>query len=42
MHPVLGKAKKLYTSQFYQLKIRNSAIGTFLEQIKIIESTKYW
>ena len=29
IHPLLGKTKKLYALQFYQLKTENGAIRTF-------------
>lgn len=40
MDPVLGKAKKLYTTRFYQLKTGHGAIGTFLERIGVVESAE--
>ena len=42
IHPLLGQTKKVYTSRFYQLKIRHGAIGTFLKQIGAVESAKCW
>lgn len=42
MDPVLGKAKKLYASRFYQLKTGHGAIGTFLERIGVVESAECW
>ena len=42
IHPLLGKAKKLYASRFYQLKTGHGAIGTFLERIGAVESAECW
>ena len=42
IHPLLGKAKKLYASRFYQLKAGHGAIGTFLERIGKVESAECW
>jgi len=42
MHPLLGNAKKLYASRFYQLKTGHGAIGTFLKRIGAVESAECW
>ncbi len=42
IHPLLDKAKKLYASRFYQLKIGHGAIGTFPERIGKVESVECW
>lgn len=42
IYPLLGKAKELYASRFYQLKIVHGVIETFLEQIERVESAGYW
>ena len=40
IHPLLGKAKKLYASCFYQFKTGHGAIGAFLEWIGAVESAE--
>lgn len=42
MDPLLAKKKKLYAVQFYQLKIRYGAIGTFFNKIGAAKTTKCW
>ena len=42
IHPLLGKAKMLYASRFYQPKTGHGAIGTFLERIGAVESAECW
>lgn len=41
MDPILGKAKKIYTLHFYQLKVRHGAISMFLKRIRVAEIDKY-
>lgn len=38
----LGKTKKYYASQFYQLKIGHEAIGTFLNRMGAAETAECW
>lgn len=40
--PLLGKTKKFYAAQFYQLKIGHGAIATFLKRIGAIETSECW
>ena len=42
MDPLLGKAKKIYASRFYQLKVGHGAIGTFLKRIGVAETGECW
>ena len=42
MDPLLGKAKKVYASRFYQLKVGHGAIGTFLKRIGAAETAECW
>lgn len=42
MDPVLGEAKKLYASRFYQVKTGHGVIGTFLERIEVATSAECW
>ncbi len=36
------KTQKTYAVQFYQLKVGNSVVGLFLEQIKVNKLKKCW
>ncbi len=36
---LLGKAKKVDASRFYQLKVGHGAISTFLKKIRAVETT---
>ncbi len=42
MDPLLGKAKKVYASRFYQLKVGHGAIGTFFKRIGATETAECW
>ena len=42
IHSFLGKSKKTYAARFYQLKVGNGTIGTFLERIGEVESAECW
>ena len=42
IHPLLGKTKKTYAAQFYQLKVGHGAIGTFLKRIGAADSAECW
>ena len=42
MDPLLGKAKKVDASRFYQLKVGHGAIGTFLKRIGATETAECW
>lgn len=38
----LANTPKKYTLQYYQLKIRNGAVESYLAKIKVVETPKYW
>ena len=42
IHPLLGRATKLYAARFYQLKTGHGAKGIFLERIGAVESAECW
>ena len=42
MDPLLDKAKKIDALRFYQLKIGDGAIGTFLKRIGATKTAEFW
>lgn len=42
INPTLGGALKKYAMPYYQLKVGQGAIGTFLARIRVIETPECW
>lgn len=40
IHPVLRNTPKKYASRYYQLNVRDGAVGAYLTRIRVIETSK--